>query len=156
MPQTTMRRTALGRSAMRLPKLTLAALLIAIVVMFGAWITGADTVTAVEFYNSGLKHYFITADPKETALLDAGDVGKGWTRTGGQFTAYSHPWPGRALVCRFVATPGKGLSPHLLTADANECAMAKQNPDWTYESVAFYIAAPSAGPCPASTYPVWR
>lgn len=141
---------------MRLPKLTFPALLIAIAVAFGAWFASADTVTAVEFYNSGLKRYFITADQKETAMLDAGDVGKGWTRTGGQFTAYSHPWPGREPVCQFVATPGKGLSSHLLTADANECAMAKQNPGYTYERVAFYIPAPSAGSCPASTYPVWR
>jgi uncharacterized protein (DUF1800 family) len=141
---------------MRLPKLTLAALVIAIAVTFGAWVANGDTVTAVEFYNSGLNHYFITADPQEAAMLDAGNAVKGWARTGGQFTAYTYPWPGRAPVCRFVGMPGKLPSSHFFTADANECALAKHDPGWTYEKVAFYIPAPSAGSCQASTYPVWR
>ena len=141
---------------MRLPKLTLAALVIAIAVTFGVWVANGDTITAVEFYNSGLNHYFITADPQEAAMLDAGNAVKGWARTGGQFTAYTYPWPGRAPVCRFVGMPGKVPSSHFFTADANECALAKHDPGWTYEKVAFYIPAPSAGSCQASTYPVWR
>ena len=141
---------------MRWPKLTLAALVIAVTVAFGAWVANADTVTALEFYSSGLERYFITADPQEVAMLDAGNVVKGWARTGGQFTAYTYPWPGRAPVCRFVGAAGKAPSSQFFTADANECALAKQDPGWTYEKVAFYIPAPSAGACPASAYPMWR
>ena len=141
---------------MRSLLVTLAALVIAIALAFSVWVANTGTASAVEFYNSGLKRYFITADPQEAAMLDAGDVVKGWTRTGGQFTAYTYPWPGRTPVCRFVGTPGKGPSAHFFTADANECALAKHDPGWTYEKVAFYIPMPGAGSCPASTTPVWR
>jgi uncharacterized protein (DUF1800 family) len=154
--RTTMRRTALGRSSMRLRKLTLATLVIAVAIAIGAWVASGDTVTAVEFYNTDSGYYFVTADPQEAAMLDADNVVKGWARTGGQFTAYSYPWPGRTPVCRFVRMPGKPMSSQFLTADANECAVVKRDPAWTYEKVAFYIPAPSAGSCPASTYPMWR
>jgi uncharacterized protein (DUF1800 family) len=132
------------------------ALVIALAVAIGAWVAYTDIVTAVEFYNGGLKQYFVTIDPQEAAMLDAGDVVTGWARTGGQFTVYTYPWPGREPVCRFVGTQGKAPSSHFFTADANECALAKHDPGWTYEKVAFHIPAPSAGSCPASTYPVWR
>ena len=35
----------------------------------------------VEFRNDSLNHYFITAEPAESALLDAGVVVPGWQRT---------------------------------------------------------------------------
>ncbi|MEP7181940.1 MAG: DUF1800 family protein [Betaproteobacteria bacterium] len=123
---------------------------------FGACAAGADTGTAVEYYHSGLKHYFITADSQEAAMLDAGNVVGGWERTGGQFTVYADPGPGRAPVCRFFGTPGRGPNSHFFTADDSECALVKANPGWTYEGVAFHIPVPTAGSCPAATYPVWR
>lgn len=45
----------------------------------------ADLGTAMEFYNPALRHYFITANPIEAAMLDAGTTVRGWRRTGGQF-----------------------------------------------------------------------
>ncbi|MEP6655964.1 MAG: DUF1800 family protein [Betaproteobacteria bacterium] len=141
---------------MRWLKLTLAVLVVAVTVAFGAWVANTDTVTAVEFYNSALERYLITADPQETTTLDAGKVDKGWVRTGAQFTAYTYPWPGRAPVCRFAGTARKAPSSHFFAAGTAECALAKQDPGWTYEKVAFYVIAPSAGACPESTYPVWR
>jgi uncharacterized protein (DUF1800 family) len=141
---------------MRLRILTVAALAIASALAYGVWVATSHTGTAVEFYNSSLRRYIITADPQEAAMLDAGNVVKGWTRTGGQFTTYTYPWPGRAAVCRFVGAAGKEPTSHFLTADANECALAKQDPGWTYEKVAFYIPVPSAGSCPASAAAVWR
>jgi uncharacterized protein (DUF1800 family) len=134
----------------------LATLVIAVATAIGAWVASSDTVTAVEFYNSDSGYYLVTADSQETAMLDADNVVKGWARTGGQFTAYRYPWPGRAPVCRFIRMPGKPMSSQFLTADANECAVVKRDPAWTYEKVAFYIPAPSAGSCPASTSPMWR
>src|SRR5450755_1646842 len=135
-------------------KVLLALLAIAVVVACaGAWIASTGSVTAVEFYNSGLKQYLIAVDPQEITTLDAG---KGWTRSGGQFTAYRYPWPGRAPVCRFAGAPGKSPDSQFLTADANECAMAKRDVAWAFENTAFYAVAATAGSCPASTYPVWR
>jgi hypothetical protein len=74
--------------------------------------------TAIEFYNAKNNHYFLTANPAEVAALDAGTTVKGWTRTGGQFTAFTEPAAGLAAVCRFFGTPGKGPDSHFYTADA--------------------------------------
>jgi len=39
------------------------------------------TDVVVEFYNTNLDHYFITADPNEAAQIDGGSAGPGWSRT---------------------------------------------------------------------------
>jgi Protein of unknown function (DUF1566) len=39
----------------------------------------------VEFYNTKLDHYFITADLREAAIIDSGSAGPGWSRTGNTF-----------------------------------------------------------------------
>ncbi|MFO1311599.1 MAG: DUF1800 family protein [Burkholderiales bacterium] len=121
----------------------------------GAGIACADLGTAIEFYNPGIDHYFITAYPEEAAALDAGTNVKGWKRTGGQFSVYVDPGPGRAAVCRFFGTPGKGPNSHFYTADPAECAKVKTLPAWTYEGIAFHIPLPAGGNC-ASGYPVYR
>ncbi|MEQ1743090.1 MAG: hypothetical protein ABL869_11425, partial [Candidatus Nitrotoga sp.] len=36
------------------------------------------TLTVVEFYNTTLRHYFITGDPVEASGIDAGAAGAGW------------------------------------------------------------------------------
>src|SRR5262249_2391157 len=105
--------------------------------------------TVVEFYNYLLDHYFITVSSAEQASIDAGGSGPGWTRTGKMFTS-----GGTKLACRFY---GPGPKSHFYTIDADECASAMLDPDWTCESYAFsVIAAPTAGPCPAGTIPVHR
>ena len=141
---------------MRSLEVTLAAPVTAIVTAFIAGAAAAATGTAVEFYHSGLRHYFVTADAQEAAMLDAGNVVKGFVRTGGQFTVYTDAGPDRSPVYRFFGTPGKGPNSHFFTADANEYALVTQNPGWTFEEVAFYVPVPAAGLCPASTTPVWR
>ena len=47
-----------------------------------------DERLAVEFYNPSLDHYFLTAEPAEAAMLDAGIIVPGWTRTGYAFKVY--------------------------------------------------------------------
>ncbi len=50
-----------------------------------------DTATerdVIEFYNASLNHYFLTADTAEAAMLDAGVVVPGWTRTGYNFKSW--------------------------------------------------------------------
>ena len=59
--------------------------------MVGASATPGDTAV-IEFYNSGLKHYFITASAEEAAGIDAGTAGPGWSRTGETWPAWLG-WP---------------------------------------------------------------
>ena len=116
------------------------------------------TANVVEFYNASLGHYFITAYADEAAMLDAGNLVRGWARTGVEWSAWANAedHADAVPVCRFFGTPGRGPNSHFYTADAGECAQVRQNPDWTYESVAFYIDVPRNGPCAAGTTPVYR
>ncbi|HTS23635.1 MAG TPA: DUF1800 family protein [Casimicrobiaceae bacterium] len=124
----------------------------------GAARAAEPTATVVEFYAASLNHYFITASPDEAAMLDAGVVVPGWVRTGATWSAWAAAGddPAAVPVCRFFGTPGIGPNSHFYTADANECALVKQNPGWTFEGIAFYIEVPQNGVCPAGTTPVYR
>lgn len=120
------------------------------------------TATVVEFYNAKLNHYFITAYPDEAAMLDAAQIVPGWARTGVEWRAWAAAGDSASAVpvCRFYGTPGVGPNSHFYTASADECDLVKKNPFWKYESIAFWIDAPSyaspSGPCAAGTTPVWR
>jgi len=117
------------------------------------------TTTAVEYYNAGFGHYFMTAQADEIALLDGGAFGGAFVRTGRAFTVHASAGSGLAPVCRFFTTPGTfgAKSSHFYTADADECAGLKLNPAWIYEKIAFYAPLPDAGgTCPANTLPVYR
>lgn len=111
--------------------------------------------TAIEFYNPQNNHYFLTANPAEAAMLDAGTTVRGWTRTGGQFSVFTAPADGLSAVCRFFGTPGKGPDSHFYTADAAECAKVRTLPAWTFEEIAFYIPTTASGDC-GSNWPVYR
>ncbi|MBP8297285.1 MAG: DUF1800 family protein, partial [Burkholderiales bacterium] len=126
-----------------------------LLLMAGGNALGA-TAAAVEFYNTQLKHYFITAYPEEAAGIDQGTAGPGWVRTGGRFTVQTDASQGGSAVCRFYGTPGKGPNSHFYTADAAECAAVKLDPGWTYEAIAFYLPQTVAGACPDGTYTVYR
>jgi len=116
------------------------------------------TANIIEYYNASLNHFFITAYPDEAAMLDQGLLVKGWTRTGVAWSAWANAGDSTTAVpvCRFFGTPGKGPNSHFYTADANECAVVKQNPGWTFEAIAFYIEIPQLGACEAGTTPVYR
>jgi uncharacterized protein (DUF1800 family) len=116
------------------------------------------TALAVEYFNTTLGHYFMTADPAEMQSVESGGAGPGWVRTGGQFGVFSAATDaaGLAAVCRFYGTPGVGPNSHFYTADAAECAQVKRDPGWLYEGIAFYVAPVAAGACSAGTTPVYR
>ncbi len=116
------------------------------------------TATAVEFFHPSLKHYFVSADPAEVALVDRGGAGPGWVRTGGSFGVYrsASDAPGLSPVCRFYGTPGIGPNSHFYTADPVECERVKQDRGWTYEGVGFHAARPLANACAADATPVYR
>ncbi len=64
--------------------------------------------------------------------------------------------PTAVPVCRFFGTPGNGPNSHFYTVDANECAMVKQDPNWIFEAIAFYIDVPQNATCGTGTTPIYR
>ncbi|HVO86933.1 MAG TPA: hypothetical protein VMV45_00205, partial [Casimicrobiaceae bacterium] len=116
----------------------------------------ANERLAVEFYNASLDHYFITADPAEAAMLDAGTVVPGWHRTGFDFKVWSADASFGLPACRFFGTPGVGPNSHFFTINAAECAQVRANPSWTFETIAFRADAPSGGTCAVDRVPVVR
>jgi predicted dienelactone hydrolase len=117
----------------------------------------ADERTVVEYYRGANNHYFITAEPAEAAMLDAGVVVPGWSRTGFDFKA----WPaGSGLgvaTCRFFGTPGIGPDSHFYTNSVSECAKVRSDPHWSFEGIAFNaLPAVVADDCPPDRIPVTR
>ena len=114
-------------------------------------------VTAVEFYNASLDHYFVTHVAGEIALLDAGTTTRGWVRTGQSFNVWTSAQPGSSPVCRYYIPPGKGDS-HFYGRGAAECdATGAANPTFVNEDPQFFhVMLPVAGVCPAGTRNVYR
>jgi len=114
----------------------------------------------VEFYNSGLNHYFITADPNEASAIDNGAAGPGWMRTGQSWKS-----GGPSRVCRFYGSPDidpatakrKGPNGHFYTISADECAQVKEDAGWKFESYDFSgWKTQGDGQCAAGTIGVKR
>jgi len=126
-----------------------------------AGITGSISTAGivVEFYNTTLDHYFITADANEAAAIDNGSAGPGWSRTGNSFRS-----GGNASVCRFYGSMSPGPNSHFYTVDADECSFLKQlqastpatEKRWNFESLDFVSTASVSGACPTGTTPVYR
>jgi hypothetical protein len=130
-----------------------------------------STIPVVEYYNTILDHYFLTATSQEMYDIEHGSAGPGWTRTGWIFSAYpvgqtdagfSPGCPGSCgtPVARFYGTPGLGPNSHFYTADAAEAAgLKKPGSGWTFERDEFQIPLPTgtdgAGACTIGV-PVYR
>ena len=110
----------------------------------------------VEYHNAASGHYFLTAFADEAAFLDAGAYGGAWQRTGYGFAVARPLENGAVDVCRFFGTPGMGLDTHFYTGEAQECAVLKLNPRWTFEAIGFRARLPAADACAPNTRPVWR
>ncbi len=116
-----------------------------------------DVAVAIEYYHRGLDHYFLTHREDQIAILDAGDVIKGWTRTGQSFKVWTAPRADTSPVCRFYIPPEKGDS-HYYGRDPVECnATAAREPTFIEEDPQFFhIVLPTDGVCPAGTRNVYR
>lgn len=125
----------------------------------GIRITGdvgsATPITAVEYYHAGFGHYFMTAQADEIAGLDGGAYGGAFARTSREFAVYNGPVGGAVPVCRFFTVTFAPKSSHFYTSDPAECAGVKENPDWQYEKIAFYVQRYQSG-CPDGHVPVYR
>jgi len=126
--------------------------------LYNGTLAPVSKVAAVEYFNAGFGHYFMTAQADEIAGLDGGAYNHAFARTGFGFNAWSAPAAGTVPVCRFFTAPGTfgTKSSHFYTADPVECAGLKSNPAWVYEKIAFHIPVPAAGACTAGTSSVYR
>lgn len=133
-------------------------------VAFGNFITPSSTVgTVVEFYNSLLDNYFITADLYEASAIDNGSAGPGWSRTGNSFKS-----GGTTAVCRFYGSQYPGPNSHFYTLAGSECDGLKQlqwntpstQKRWNFESLDFFssqlVSWYGGNYCPYGTTPVFR
>jgi len=115
-------------------------------------------VAAVEYYNAGLDHYFVSALAADIAALDSGTL-RGWARTGLAFFAYLEPAAGTSPVCRFYLPPQNGDS-HFYSASPAECAEVRARfPSFVFEAPdVMYVALPdlATGDCPPGTQKVYR
>jgi hypothetical protein len=112
--------------------------------------------TAIEYFNAGFGHYFVTALPDEISKLDAG-VFPGWSRTGQSFSVYPLNTAGASNVCRFFSTSFAPRSSHFYTPFSDECATVQRNGNWQYEGLVFAVALPDAGGnCSPGTQPLYR
>ncbi len=126
---------------------------------FGTSIKANVPGKVIEFYNSLLDHYFITADANEAAAIDAGGAGPGWKRTGGEFAA-----GGAVPVCRFYGSISPGPNSHFYTASPEECQGLKDlqaitpatQKRWNFEHNDFWIDVTVNGACGSGTVPVFR
>jgi hypothetical protein len=111
----------------------------------------ADEVrgTVVEYYQSDLDHYFMTSSSDEQAYLDAGGDGPNWSRTGFSFQS-----GGPSRVCRFYSALHDS---HFFSVEPFECALVRNDPEWTFEGYDFSAWPPLAnGTCRDSQTPVYR
>ncbi len=119
--------------------------------------------TIVEFYNTNLDNYFITADSNEAAQIDGGSAGPGWIRTGNSFKS-----GGGTSVCRFYGSYSPGPNSHFYTVDPAECQGLKDQQiptgdprklnvkNWNFESLDFVSTPATNQTCPTGTMPVYR
>ena len=123
----------------------------------GASPANAQVQTAVEYYYAAWNFYFFTAFPDEIAALDGGAFGGVWQRTGQTFSVWSDASRGGLPTCRFFSVTFAPKSSHFYTPNAAECAGLMSNPNWEFESIAFYLQLPDAsGNCPLGTLILYR
>lgn len=139
----------------------------------GPWVTIANnchsnypapSLNLVEYFNAGLNHYFMTADPAERQVMETGGAGSGWART----LSLGRVWgtaPGSYILplCRFYGNPAlgpegrrRGPNSHFFTLDPDECAAVNEDAGWIFEGIVFQAAAPNRGACPQPLVPVYR
>ncbi len=133
------------------------------IALFAAWapaiaFAAEPNGTAIEYFNSIIGHYFVTADPAEAGFIDGGGAGPGWSRTGGSFNVFRNASdaPGLSPVCRFYGTPGIGPNSHFYTSEPGECELVKTDRGWSYEGTAFYVTRVNGTACSAGNTPLYR
>lgn len=118
-------------------------------------VVASSFASVIEYYHAGFGHYFVTGSATEAAAIDSGSI-KGWARTGQTYGVYSASATGLAPVCRFFSASFAPMSSHFYTPNAAECNAVKSNPNWQFETVAFYVKEAVAGVCASGMAPLYR
>jgi len=116
----------------------------------------APPVTITEYFNVNLNHYFLSSSDAENGVIDAGEAGPGWVRTGETFkTTAAGPWCRKIpAVYRFYT---RAANTHFFTVDPLECgSLRRTDPGWIYEGQAFGAEMPVGGACAAGTTALYR
>ena len=120
-------------------------------------------VTAFEYYNAALDHYFVTDLAPDIDALDSARIA-GWARTGKSFQVWPISMGFLNDVCRYYIPPEHGNS-HFFSASKAECdaIAAHIGVDLNYSGYveetaqAFAVALPDAkGTCPNNWTAVYR
>ena len=122
-------------------------------------VTVIDSSVVVEFYNTLLDNYFLTANADEANAIDGGSAGPGWIRTGNTFKS-----GGSTAVCRFYGSQSPGPNSHFYTLLGPECDNLKQlqattlatEKRWDFESLDFLSTSPINGTCASGLLPIYR
>ena len=118
----------------------------------------AQTQVAVEYYYAAWDYYFRnvifpTRLQSSTAVLSvAFGSGLGRRSTFGRNRFQGHRLPADSSAHRSRRRAHTSTTPF-----ASECATVKNNPNWQYEAIAFYLQLPGvAGTCAAGTTVLYR
>ncbi|CAG9932113.1 YncE family protein [Candidatus Nitrotoga arctica] len=122
-------------------------------------VTVIDSSIVVEFYNTQLDNYFLTANTSEAIAIDGGSAGPCWIRTGNTFKS-----GGSTAVCRFYGSQSPGPNSHFYTLLGAECDNLKQlqanipatEKRWNLENLDFLSTLPIDGTCASGLLPVYR
>jgi hypothetical protein len=151
-------------------KTTLIALAATGLISVSAYAAEPDT-QVIEYYHSGLKHYFLTATATDARLVDSGAAGVEWVRTGRSFGAWSSrdSAPAEAAMVHRFYSPG--AVSHFFSADEGEIRWLKELESkeraslvgtnktvkgWIYEGEAFMAIVPKNGVCPSGSDAITR
>lgn len=139
-------------------RLRLAAWLVAMVVVLlaapcaSAFFINTGEIAVLEYYNDYTGHFFL-ADSSDAQVLDSGQAGPGWHRTGNSLGVYAAGSAG-VPVYRFYAP---GPNSHFYTAeDAELAALRVPGSGWIDEGVNFGSELPAGGVCPDTRIPIHR
>jgi len=114
-----------------------------------------DTAIAAEYVDADLGLFFNTSDATEKRLLDDGLYGGAWQRTESYFRVWTTPGTGRVPVCRFFDFANAPRTLHGFFS-GDDCAAGLASDTWSYEKIAYFVAAPQDGACPDGTDPLYR
>ncbi|TXG79312.1 MAG: fibronectin type III domain-containing protein [Rhodocyclaceae bacterium] len=132
----------------------------------GLYVSGKDEgngTEVIEYHDSLLNRYFVTADPQEQATIENEQAGR-WRRTGLSFKA-----GGTVAVCRFHGntrinpSTGELYGPitYYYTPDMGNCNFLNQiydsyRPSMEFERFDFSTTPAVGGACPPYLVPVYR
>lgn len=134
-------------------------------IMFSDRYLSGLPMTAREYFNTGLAHYFL-AIPDEWGPIERGEAGPGWVATGYEFVVRKPTFsPISVSVQRFYGSVSPGPNSHFFTIDQAEArglqnlfyATPPDQPRWHSEGIPFNAFPLRADAnCEADKQPVWR